>query len=237
MQTEKQKSKAISLIPDHPLIRLTSFLSLTLGMTQNHSNLALILGTIITLTIHCHHGWHETKRLLSLLWKLKGIWITLILSYIFFAPGEGGERVLFGLKEGGQHLGSMILLTSVAIWLVQATPLPKLQQALACLLYPLDFIGLPGQLFAARLIQVLHRVPLWTEHFAKTQIEWQPLSWCKVQKILATLWSYALNDTLPPSLTGQEDTLVVVAQLALPLWWEWFYPLSIVLLFILASIF
>ncbi len=213
----------------HPTVRVVSFLVLAGFLSAGGSArlgvaaLLLILAYGLAGAPHLIGFWRALKR-------LRFLWLSLAVLYLWFTPGEalwtslgGWSPTLQGLTEGAMRVGVLILMVAAAQLLLQSTATPQLVAAVHWLSWPLQRLGLDRDRFALRLVLVLETVPRLGAAQAPQPV--QPAPPGRFSSHVALLGS-RLRGALAAAAAAPARRIELPAEAA-PAVWQWLYPIVI----------
>ncbi len=137
----------------HPIIRLSLFLTFTLGLTLSRE-LSYILPWSLPLLL-LYRRYLDAAALAQPLWRLRWLFLSLLVFSLFFPPAGDMSA---GLKFGLTHVLILALVVLAARLLLALSSLEELIAALDWLLSPLRLLGIPTTRFSLRLVLVLDTV-------------------------------------------------------------------------------
>jgi energy-coupling factor transport system permease protein len=148
----------------HPIIHIVSFLILAISLSVGgvaQLLLALVLVGAYYLFVPHRNLFHLWIMLLRLRW----LWLSLLVVYLWFTPGEPLLQSYItwsptweGLFQGAWRIGILLVIASSAHLLMQLHSMEQMVAAIYHLAYPMTWLGLSRDRFALRMMLVLERV-------------------------------------------------------------------------------
>ncbi len=214
----------------HPTVRVVSFLVLAGFLSAGGSARLGVAALLLALAYglsgapHLIGFWRALKR-------LRFLWLSLAVLYLWFTPGEAlwtslgiWSPTLQGVTEGAMRVGVLVLMVAAAQLLLQSTATPQLVAAVHWLSWPLQWLGLDRDRFALRLVLVLETVPrLGAAQVAPQPV--QPAPRGRFSKHVALLGS-RLRGALAAAAAAPARQIELPAAAA-PAAWQWLYPIAI----------
>lgn len=151
----------------HPVIRITSFVILTvflaLGAVGN-----ILIGAAVMGLLYIRLGELAWKAAWRMLRRMRWLFLSIAMIYFWLTPGtplfNGGAALapwlptVEGIWQGGLRIASLALMVMAACILLQVTPRDQILAALHWLLKPLSMLGVPHERFAVRTTLTLEAV-------------------------------------------------------------------------------
>ena len=166
--------------------------------------------------------------------RLRYLWLSLALLYLWFTPGESVWPQLGawsptweGAAQGAVRVGVLVLMVAAAQLLLQTTNTDQLVAAVYWLVGPLQWFGLDRGRFALRLVLVLETVP----RLANAPTESAPAEpprgerFARHVAVLERRLEVALRSA---DASGVRE--VILPSTAAPPIWQWLYPLAVAVL-------
>lgn len=222
----------------HPIVRVVSFLVfagfLSAGGAARLGAAALLLAVIYLLAGAPHLG-----GLLRALRRLRFLWLSLAVLYLWFTPGDGlwpalgaWSPTVQGLAEGSLRVAVLVLMVAAAQLLLQSTPTPQLLAAVHWLSRPLQWLGLNRDRFALRLVLVLETVPRLAELRLSPGAA-EPARHGRFARHIAALGA-RMHAALAAADAAGPRQVELPADTAPPAW-QWSYPLLLAALMVAAG--
>lgn len=220
----------------HPLISIISFIVCAISLSLSvsiHASLATILLCIAVL-FSIDNGWQRWLRLVR---RLKWFWISLVVLYLGFTPGEAIWSNLFwspsyeGLSQGALRM--LILLDIFTLVFIMHSKISRqgILAGLHALCWFLQFKeGLRDKLVMRLMLtfEYVERIP---EIYQQVIQSISP-EMSRVNRIV-----YVLGNMMHNTTPCQGSDSVTIQYLPYPHWYEWSYPFIIAAFYYSISIY
>jgi len=173
--------------------------------------------------------WHAS---LNMCWRMKWIWLSLLILYGWFIPGTPlfvSEYLqamyipsIEGLKMGAVRAAALLSIVSGVVLLMKSTLRNELIVSIIWLLAPLRVLKLNTGLFAARLVLTIEKV---------TETENQVLHALKASEKMQSVFQRGIDSIasllieIEQQATDTPETLVSLPRLDMPMPYQWLIPL------------
>lgn len=150
--------------PVHPIINIVSFLILAIALSVGgvaQLLLALLLVSVCYLLV----PQRNLSRLWIMLLRLRWLWLSLLVVYLWFTPGQvllqawpAWSPTWEGLVQGLERVGVLLVIAVAAHLLMQLHGPEEMVAAIHRLSWPLAWVGVSRDRFALRMMLVLEKV-------------------------------------------------------------------------------
>ncbi len=163
-------------------------------------------------------------------WRLKWLWLSIILLYGWIGQEpDFGFISLTGIGLGIERCLGLLIVVLYFVWLNQRTSIKQMQQAWYWLMQPLRWINISPARISLRIALTLDAVKqLQTQLTAPTT----KLSLRDLPASLQQLMTLAINNAAQQSQTTTVDEFY----LEHPAYWQWLYPIGLLMAFVLLSL-
>lgn len=214
----------------HPIVRVVSFLVLA-GFLSAGGSTRLWVAALLLALVYLRAGAPHLAGLQRALLRLRFLWLSLAVLYLWFTPGEplwpdlgSWSPTVEGVAEGAMRVGVLVLMVAAAQLLLQSTTTPQLVAAVHWLSRPLQWLGLDRDRFALRLVLVLETVPrLGAAQFGAVAAD--DAEQGRFGRHVAAL-SGRLRGALAAAAAAAPRQIELPAEDAPPVW-QWLYPLAL----------
>lgn len=148
----------------HPIIRILC-LVIAAGFLARGGWRELALVAVGLGGLYLRLGMRQAAQLLRVLRRLKFLWLSILIAYLWFTPGErlwpeagGFSPTRAGLAEGGLRVAALLLLVAAVHLLLERSSREDLVAALRWFLLPLRPLLAPDRV-ALRLVLAMEAVP------------------------------------------------------------------------------
>lgn len=222
----------------HPAIKIMTFLVFSIALAVSPFSNWLLA---IILVVCCWLGIENlpTRKSLNLVKRLKWLYISLFVVYVFFTPGEFVLPWAFGPTYAGLEAAFIrilvIILIVLAVDILLASMVhQELVSGLYVLFLPFAYFGFNPQKFTVRVYLVLEKVS--DEQSLKFFREKMGTDLNEKQKIsyfvdcLTSRFMDIMRQTSP-------ITTLEIDEFALPKWFEWLLPIFLGLVFLVFNLY
>ncbi len=213
----------------HPTVRVVSFLVLA-GFLSAGGSARLGVAALLLAVAYGSSGAPHLIGFWRALKRLRFLWLSLAVLYLWFTPGEAlwtslgaWSPTLQGVTEGAMRVGVLVLMVAAAQLLLQSTATPQLVAAVHWLSWPLQRLGLDRDRFALRLVLVLETVPRLGAAQAPQPVQPPPAG--RFSSHVALLGN-RLRGALAAAAAAPARRIELPAAAA-PAVWQWLYPIAI----------
>lgn len=147
----------------HAIIKIISFLIFGAAVSTG-GNQVLLAGVLLIVPLYFFEGGVHVKNAYVMLKRLKWLFLSILIVYLFFTPG----RLLFidlywgptieGLFQGLLRIAVLLLLVAAVNLLISSTKQDDLLSAILWCLRPLALFGIPHERLAVRISLTLDAV-------------------------------------------------------------------------------
>lgn len=217
----------------HPNVRITTFLVFA-GFLAAGGAVRVWLAALALAMVYGFAGAPALEGLWRALARLRYLWLSLAVLYLWFTPGQAlwpelgaWSPTLQGVAQAAVRIAVLVLMVAAAQLLLRTTSTAQLVAALVWLTGPLRWLGLDRHRFALRLVLVLETVP---------ELRRQPPQvtspgvtsggrFARHLELLRNRWRLALDGAAaaPARTVELPDTAAVPH-------WQWLYPLALAVL-------
>lgn len=148
----------------HPVIHIVSFLIVAISLSIG-GPAQLWLAALLLLLAYLLAPSRGLQRLLSLCLRLRWLWLSLLLIYLWFTPGRpllesfpAWSPTWEGMWQGLWRIGILLLLAAAAHLLMQLHSTGQIVAAIYWLATPLAWLGVSRDRLALRLMLVFELV-------------------------------------------------------------------------------
>lgn len=151
----------------HPVIRLVSFMMLSLALAVG-GWLHLLLGALVAAVLFLRAGAAAWATIIPMMRRMRWLWLSLVVIYFWFTPGVAVVPVpdawaawvptAEGLALGALRIAALALMAVTAGLLLHLTSREQLFAALHWLIAPLGLFGVPRERVAVRVALTLAAV-------------------------------------------------------------------------------
>src|SRR3569832_888352 len=148
----------------HPVIRLVSFMMLSLALAVG-GWLHLLLGALVAAVLFARAGAAAWVTIMPMMRRMRWLWLSLVVIYFWFTPGVAVVPVpgawaatAEGLALGALRIAALALMVVTAGLLLHLTSREQLFAALHWLTAPLGLFGVPRERVAVRVALTLAAV-------------------------------------------------------------------------------
>ena len=177
-------------------------------------------------------GRRYLPDLWNMVWRLKWFWLSILVFYGWLIPGNAAFDTAYLPSQDGIALGLIriaVLLDIIiaVILLVRTTPREQLIPAITWLLRPLGLFGIQTHVFSYRLVLTLE-IAADFDAIIKERIKaLEPGTSMLQGGIDIVAGQLVAIENVPASKT---QTPIELPALALPQWWQWLYPVLLLLI-------
>lgn len=223
----------------HPVIRVFSVI-ITIAFLASPARETVLLVIIFSLGLLPFKEPALLHSSLKMLWRLKWLYISILVVYGWFTPGEvivdlqeintSYLPTVEGLQMGVLRIGVLIAIVSLISSLIQTIEKEKLVSAIIWLSAPLRIIGFNTQRFSLLLVLSLDKVLL-----SETTMR-ECLRDNKQQTGLLNSASKVIAGALAnvENIANQEQIVdISISDISAPPLWQWLLPLMLATIFYL----
>lgn len=217
----------------HPNVRIMVFLVFA-GFLAAGGSGRLWVALMLLMVAYAAAGAPALSGLGRALLRLRYLWLSLMLLYLWFTPGDSVWPQLGawsptweGTAQGAVRVGVLVLMVAAAQLLLQTTNTEQLVAAVYWLVGPLRWLGFDRARFALRLVLVLETVP----RMANAPTESAPAEAPRGERFAHHV--AVLERRLKAALHCAEASggrKVTLPSTAAPPLWQWLYPLAVAVL-------
>ena len=214
----------------HPAIRVFSVIIAIVFLTKPHWNIVLSI-LCLSLSFLMFKGSTLLLSSLKMLWRLKWLYLSILIVYGWFSPGEAIVTLdtidaayiptVEGLQVGALRVLVLVTIVSMVAGLLLSLERPQLVSAIIFLSKPLSIIGIDSSRFALLLVLTLDKVLV-----AETTMH-EMLSNNQERKGLLNKASSLLKDALLNIEKESEQQQIIemkINEISAPPLWQWLLP-------------
>jgi len=215
----------------HPVIKIICLLTMSALIVGAQPGRVIAASSVllIILLFAGRQYWVDAWRMLS---RLKWFWLSMLVFYGWLIPGNMAFETGFLPSQEGILLGMirMLVLLDIVIaviLLVRTTPREQLIMAIMWLIRPLDLLKINTQVFAYRLVMTLEIAADLDAIIKKRIDELQP----ETNMLQGGIDIVAGQLVSIEHLSKSEQTRVIeFPEYIQPQWWQWLYPLILIMI-------
>ncbi len=153
----------------HPVIKIVSFLIFGAAVSIGSGQI-LLAGVSLVIPLYVFGSKIHFHGVLKMLKRLKWLFISILVVYLFFTPGQllwpglVWSPTLEGLTQGLLRVAVLVLLVAAVNLLISSTERDDFLSAILWCLRPLSFVGLPHERLAVRITLTLDEVSQIRKH-------------------------------------------------------------------------
>ena len=223
----------------HPTVRVVTFLVFA-GFLAAGGVGRLGVAILLLALVYALAGAPSVAGLRHALVRLRFLWLSLVILYLWFTPGDAlwpalgaWSPTVQGAAQGAVRIGVLALMVAAAQLLLQTTGTAQLVAAVHRLSRPLQWLGLNRDRFALRLVLVLETVPRLADvHFERppTEVEREG----RFARHVAAL-NARLHGALAAAAAAGPRQVELPPDSTPPLW-QWLYPTAVAMVMIAAGV-
>ena len=220
----------------HPVIRVISFLVFAAYLSRPHT-LQLITAAFLLSGLFIFTQ-AKIKHALSMLLRLRWLFLSIVIIYGWFTPGE---TFLFdstwfptieGLQQGVVRVSALILIVMAVSALIAVNNKQQLLTAICWLSYPLKWFGISRERLAIRMALTFNAVAEFKTLFSSTHSTAEKATW----KVRLKTISQKLTDVYLAALRKAEreseiEMDVHLEKVTSPPVYQWSYIAALIILF------
>ncbi len=217
----------------HPLISLVCFLIFAAFVSLGNIVVSL-LGLLLLAGTWWYSKTLPTPRAWRMLRRMKLFFISIVLLYSWFTPGqlilpglENWSPSLEGLLLGAERIVALIILVIAVDSFLNLMSRQQILTALYYFFYPLHFIGFNRERFMLRTLLTLEAATNNTS-FSLPEITNAP----KDVSAYLDRMSLLVRDLIAAPVNKTEEQIIVVELDSPPVWYFWLIPLVLLMLFV-----
>lgn len=203
----------------HPLIKIVSYI-VAAGFIVRTDEWVLAGVFAVLLGATLFPAGRPGKKMLQTIWRLKWLWLSLLILYGWLTPAAGVSSASGGLMpsgagllQGGERIASLILLLWIAHLIWRTTARETLIAGLYQFLYPLSWFRLDRDQLTMRLYLTFAQIETLRDELANLPVQGRP--------------DQRLVSACEHVMQGSAPTLRYVKMqiLPAPALWMWLIPL------------
>lgn len=215
----------------HPVIRIVCYLVAAVFLARANAAQLLFSALVLGALLFVARPPQFLSRLLRALYRLKWLFLSMLVLYWWFTPAVEAGAVANGsaLAQGAMRVAILVLLIWGVFYVLSGLSREQLLGAIYYLLQPGKYLGLRPKRLALRLTLTLQAVnELQSEASPARDANEKVSPWQRIVNVVDYWFDYARRRAEQIEL--QPQTLPPVMQ---PPYWQWALPLLLIAAFVL----